>query len=294
MFTGIVAAIGRITSVRPLAGEPGAHAVGSRAADSNAVGADAVGSGAMVSGEAGPGGAGSGGAGRSKAAGPAGLRLRIDARGLDLADVALGDSIALQGACMTVVALDGPGFEVDVSAESLARTVGLERPGAVNLEKALRMGDRLGGHMVSGHVDGVGEVVSIEPQGESRRFELTVPSALGRYLAPKGSVTVDGVSLTVNTVIDEPSGSRISINLIPHTMAVTTLGERRAGDRVNIEVDLIARHVERLLGERAQIQTQTQTATAATATSAATAATAVPAAASVAVPVGTVGEGESS
>lgn len=212
MFTGIVAAVGRIASVRPLAG-------------------DLVPTGS----------------------GAAGLRLNIDANGLDLADVAVGDSIALQGACMTVIALDGSTFEVDISAESLARTVGLARPGAVNLEKALRMGDRLGGHMVSGHVDGVGEVVAIEPQGESRRFEVRVPPLLGRYLAPKGSVTVDGVSLTVNTVDDEPGGSRISINLIPHTMAVTTLGERRVGDPVNIEVDLIARHVERLLGERADL-----------------------------------------
>lgn len=206
MFTGIVAAVGRIVAVQPLA-----------------VGDSEV----------------------------AGVRLRIDAASLDLSDVALGDSIAIQGACMTVIDLAASAFEVDVSAESLARTVGLGRPGAVNLEKALRMGDRLGGHLVSGHVDGVGEVVAITPQGESRRFEVRVAPALGRYLAPKGSVTIDGVSLTVNTVIDEPSGSRIAINLIPHTMAVTTVGERRPGDRVNVEVDLIARHVERLLGERA-------------------------------------------
>ena len=208
MFTGIVAAVGRIVSVQPLS----------------------VGDG-----------------------GVAGVRLSIDAAGLDLGDVALGDSIAIQGACMTVIELAGSAFDVEVSAESLARTVGLGQPGAVNLEKALRMGDRLGGHLVSGHVDGVGEIVAITPQGESRRFEVRVAPALGRFLAPKGSVTVDGVSLTVNTVDDEPAGCRIAINLIPHTMAVTTLGGRRPGDRVNIEVDLIARHVERLLGERALV-----------------------------------------
>ena len=255
MFTGIVAAVGRIASVRPLVGGPDPGTAGDRNVERDV----------------------------ERSAEPAGLRLRIDARDLDLADVALGDSIALQGACMTVIALEGGSFEVDVSAESLARTVGLERPGAVNLEKALRMGDRLGGHMVSGHVDGVGEVVAIEPQGESRRFEVRVPPTLGRYLAPKGSVTVDGVSLTVNTVIDEAAGSRISINLIPHTMAVTTLGERRVGDRVNIEVDLIARHVERLLGERAQAGSATVRD-----------AVARDAAAPDAGPVGMMREGESS
>ena len=209
MFTGIVAAVGRIVTVTSLA--------------------DAAGSGVDS---------------------PAGVRLQVQSADLDLTDVVIGDSIALQGACMTVIALRPDGFDVDVSHESLERTAGLDRAGPVNLEKALRMGDRLGGHMVSGHVDGVGEVVAITAQGESRRFEVRVPKALGRYLAPKGSITVDGVSLTVNTVDDESLGTRIAINLIPHTMAVTTLGERRPGDRVNIEVDLIARHVERLLGER--------------------------------------------
>ncbi len=176
-----------------------------------------------------------------------GVRVVVDAGGLPLDDVVVGDSIAIQGACMTVVALSGGRFEVDISAESLARTSGLDRAAPVNLEKALRMGDRLGGHLVSGHVDGLGEVLASEPVGDSRRFELRVPRDLGRYLAIKGSVTVDGVSLTVNQVRDDASGTRFSINLIPHTLAVTTLGARRPGDRVNIEVDLLARHVERLL-----------------------------------------------
>jgi riboflavin synthase len=180
-----------------------------------------------------------------------GIRIGIEAGDLGLDDVAIGDSIAIQGACMTVVSL-GPGrFEVDLSAESLARTTGLDRPAAVNLEKALRVGDRLGGHLVSGHVDGLGEVLALDPAGDSRRFDLRVPRALGRYLATKGSVTVDGVSLTVNEVSDGDAGTRFCVNLIPHTLAVTTLGARRAGDRVNIEVDLIARHVERLLGASA-------------------------------------------
>ena len=216
MFTGIVAAVGRIVAVTSLADVPADAPVHERA----------------------------------------GVRLQVDAGGLDLDDVAIGDSIALQGACMTVIALHARGFDVEVSNESLERTVGLDRAGPVNLEKALRMGDRLGGHLVSGHVDGVGEVVAITTQGESRRFEVRVPPALGRYLAPKGSVTVDGVSLTVNTVEDDPRGTRIAINLIPHTMAVTTLGDRRPGERVNIEVDLIARHVERLLGDRAWLPAQ--------------------------------------
>ncbi|MET0507492.1 MAG: riboflavin synthase [Burkholderiaceae bacterium] len=183
---------------------------------------------------------------------PAGLRLLIDAADLGLDDVAIGDSIAIQGACMTVVAKEAGRFEVELSAESLGCTTGLDRRAPVNLEKALRIGDRLGGHLVSGHVDGVAEVVAVEPVGESRRFDLRVAPALGRYLAAKGSVTVDGVSLTVNQVADGADGiggTRFSINLIAHTLAVTTLGERRAGDRVNIEVDLIARHVERLLGD---------------------------------------------
>jgi riboflavin synthase len=180
----------------------------------------------------------------------AGLRLTVDAAGLDLSDVAIGDSIAIQGACMTAVAVERTRFEVDVSAESLACTVGLDRPGEVNLEKATRVGDRLGGHLVTGHVDGLGEVVRFEPVGESWRLDIRVPEALARYFAVKGSVTVDGVSLTVNRVDDLREGSEISINLIPHTLAATTLKGLRAGSRVNLEVDLIARYLERMLHRR--------------------------------------------
>lgn len=197
MFTGIVAAVGRIVEVRPL------------------------------------------GAG-------AGVRLAIEAGALDLSDVAIGDSIAIQGACMTVVALAGGGFEVDVSRESLAHTVGLDRTGPVNLEKALRLADRLGGHLVTGHVDGRGEVVRMAPVGESWSFEVRVPPALGRYFAFKGSAAVNGVSLTVNRVRDDASGTTLSINLIPHTVAMTTLQHLVVGDPVNIEVDLVARYLERL------------------------------------------------
>ena len=177
----------------------------------------------------------------------AGLRLSIAAGGLDLSDVAIGDSIAIQGACMTVVELSADRFTVDVSAESLAHTTGLDAPGPVNLEKALRLSDRIGGHLVSGHVDGLGEVVVFEPVGESWRLEVLAPASIGRYLAYKGSVVVDGVSLTVNEVSDSDAGTRISINLIPHTFEVTTLGRLRPGARVNLEIDLIARYVERMV-----------------------------------------------
>lgn len=185
-----------------------------------------------------------------------GKRLRIETPPGWLHGVGLGDSIALDGACMTVVALEpgdgaGPGaFEVEVSAESLARTAGLDRRGPVNLEQALRPQDRLGGHLVSGHVDGLGEVLAFTPVGESWRLEIMAPAALGRFLAVKGSITVQGVSLTVNTVEDRAPGCRFAINLIPHTLAHTTLGGLRAGDRVNLEVDLIARYVERMLAAR--------------------------------------------
>jgi len=178
-----------------------------------------------------------------------GVRLTVDAPPGYLDDAQLGDSIAINGACMTVTTLDGQRtrFTVDVSAESLARTAGLERTGPVNLEKALRAHDRLGGHLVSGHVDGMGEVVSFEPVGESWRLVLRAPRELARFLAYKGSITVNGVSLTVNDVQDEEGGARFSINLIPHTVQHTTLGTLRAGHRVNLEVDLIARYVERML-----------------------------------------------
>ncbi|MCR4158112.1 riboflavin synthase [Kerstersia gyiorum] len=182
-----------------------------------------------------------------------GVRLTIRANALDLSDVALGDSIAIQGACMTVVEKTEGGFAVDVSRESLSLTVGLDAPGEVNLEKALRVGDYLGGHIVSGHVDGLGTVVRFEPVGESHELVLRLPANLAIYLAYKGSVTVNGVSLTVNRVHDLPAGCEIAINLIPHTVAVTTLRHLKAGARVNIEIDTIARYVERMVGVRSQI-----------------------------------------
>jgi len=182
----------------------------------------------------------------------AGLRLDIDTNNLDLSDVALGDSIAIQGACMTVVAKTDTHFQVDVSRESLNLTTGLERAGAVNLEKALRVGDPLGGHIVSGHVDGLGVVETFHPVGESHELILRTPPELARFMAYKGSVAVNGVSLTVNHVADDAPdadhGCHIRINLIPHTLAATTLKHLRAGDAVNIEVDTIARYVARMLG----------------------------------------------
>ena len=204
MFTGIVAAVGTITSVAPLAG-----------------GLDA------------------------------GVRLAIDAGPLPLADVGLGDSIAINGACMTVTEKSATGFTVDVSRESLNKTVGLDTPGEVNLEKALTLAERLGGHLVSGHVDGLGVVHSFEPVGESRELIIDAPHELGKFLAYKGSIVVNGVSLTVNRVADLEEGGhkvcRFSINLIPHTIEVTTLRHLAAGSRVNLEIDLIARYVERML-----------------------------------------------
>jgi len=180
----------------------------------------------------------------------AGLRLTIDAGRLDLSDVAIGDSIAIQGACMTAVAIEGNRFRVEVSLESLDKTAGLSKPGEVNLEKALRLSDRLGGHLVSGHVDGLGEVVVFEPVGESWRLDIRVPASIARYLAYKGSVTVNGTSLTVNSVVDQASRDCIiSINLIPHTIEMTTLKHLVQGTQVNLEIDLIARYVERMLRE---------------------------------------------
>ncbi|MCW5659920.1 MAG: riboflavin synthase [Burkholderiaceae bacterium] len=177
-----------------------------------------------------------------------GLRLSITAPQDYLGGVALGDSIALNGACMTVAALDAANhrFEVDISGESLARTSGLDRPGRVNLELALRAGDRLGGHLVSGHVDGVGSIDWMRAAGESTEMVVLCPIELARFIAVKGSLVVNGVSLTVNRVDDRTDGCAVSINLIPHTLANTTLGELQAGSRVNLEVDLIARYVERL------------------------------------------------
>jgi riboflavin synthase len=200
MFTGIVAAVGRIETVKPLGAEEAA-----------------------------------------------GVRLTIEAGALDLTDVALGDSIAIQGACMTVVGKTARTFDVDVSRESLNCTVGLASPGAVNLEKALTAHERLGGHIVSGHVDGLGTVTRFAPVGESHELRVLAPKDIGRYLAYKGSITVNGVSLTVNSVDDRADGCEFSINLIPHTVEVTTLKSLKAEDQVNLEVDLIARYVERML-----------------------------------------------
>src|SRR5699024_8931162 len=174
------------------------------------------------------------------------VRLHVDTADLDLADVALGDSIAVSGCCLTVVSLAERGFAADVSNESLSlTTLGTLKPGdPVNLEKALRLADRLGGHMVSGHVDGLGKVVSVHDDGRSQRWIFSVPEALARYIAHKGSVTIDGTSLTVNDV----AGTRFGVNLIPHTVAHTSFHARKPGDAVNIEVDVVARYIERLLG----------------------------------------------
>ncbi len=177
-----------------------------------------------------------------------GVRLTVEAGGLPLDDVAIGDSIAHNGACMTVVSKGEGRYAIDVSDESLRCTVGLDREGGrLNLEKALRLGDMLGGHLVSGHVDGVGEVVAFEPVGENRRLVVRAPVALARFLAAKGSVVVNGVSLTTNEIKDVPGGCDFAINLIPHTLQVTTLGEIQPGDLVNLEIDLIARYCERML-----------------------------------------------
>lgn len=200
MFTGIVAAVGRIESIKPLG-----------------AGADA------------------------------GVRLTVDAGILDLGDVQIGDSIAIQGACMTVIEKSATRFDVEVSRESLNHTVGLAATGDVNLEKALHAHDRLGGHIVSGHVDGLGTVTRFAPVGESHELRILAPADVGRYLAYKGSVTINGVSLTVNSVDDRADGCEFSINLIPHTVEVTTLRHLQAGSQVNLEIDLIARYVERML-----------------------------------------------
>lgn len=204
MFTGIVAAVGKITSISPLGNQ-----------------ADA------------------------------GVRLTVDAGALPMEDVALGDSIALNGACMTVVQKTGDGFVVDVSRESLNRTAGLDALGEVNLEKALTLAERLGGHLVSGHVDGLGVVRKFEPVGESMELVVEAPKDLAKYLAYKGSIVVNGVSLTVNRVVDTANGCEFSINLIPHTVEVTTLKHLKPGVKVNLEIDLIARYVERMLSLKA-------------------------------------------
>jgi len=202
MFTGIVAAVGRITKLTPLGG------------------ADA------------------------------GLRLTIAAADLGLDDVALGDSIAIQGACMTVVEKGVDSFAIDISRESLSKTVGLDAPGEVNLEKAVSLSTKLGGHLVTGHVDGLGEVLRFAPVDESHELVVLAPRELAKFLAYKGSVTVNGVSLTVNSVNDVEGGAQFSINLIPHTVAVTTLKHLKPGSKVNLEIDLIARYVERMLAAK--------------------------------------------
>ncbi|HET7833340.1 MAG TPA: riboflavin synthase [Gallionella sp.] len=173
-----------------------------------------------------------------------GLRLEIATSALDLNDVQLGDSIAVNGVCLTVIAHTADTFTVDVSRETLNCTVGLDKQGApVNLEKALRLADRLGGHLVSGHVDGVGEVIEFTNLGESWKLVVRAPQVLAKYIAIKGSITINGVSLTINQV----NGSEFSINLIPHTLAMTNLKHLSTGSRVNLEVDLIARYVERMM-----------------------------------------------
>ena len=172
-------------------------------------------------------------------------RIEIAAGALGLEDVSIGDSICVSGVCLTAVDIAGDRFAADVSVETLSRTTlgTLTMGSRVNLEKSLRLSDRLGGHLVAGHVDGLGRIVAIAPDARSQRWTLEVPAELARYIAAKGSVCIDGVSLTINDV----AANRFGVNLIPHTVAVTTFADRRIGDAVNVEVDLVARYVERLL-----------------------------------------------
>lgn len=193
MFSGIVAAVGRIKHIEPLAD---------------------------------------------------GIRITVDTNGLDLADIIVGDSVAHSGVCLTVIEMNGPQLKYDVSRETLNCTIGLDAVGSeVNLEKSLRLADRLGGHLVTGHVDGVGEVVKFAPVGESHELVIRAPAAISGYIARKGSITINGVSLTVNRV----ESRDFWINLIPHTVAVTNLKHLKPGSKVNLEIDLIARYVERML-----------------------------------------------
>jgi len=182
--------------------------------------------------------------GRIRAVKPAagGRRIAIDAGKLALGDVTVGDSIAVNGVCLTVVAKKAGGFESDVSPETLDCTTGLEKGGRVDLEKALRLADRIGGHFVSGHVDGVGTVTRVRRVGANRVITVKAPARLARYIARKGSVTVNGVSLTVNDV----KGAGFAVNLIPHTLAATNLGGLGVRGKVNLEVDMLARYIERL------------------------------------------------
>lgn len=183
-----------------------------------------------------------------------GLHLVVQVPEGYLNDVALGDSIAIQGACMTATQLDGNTFALDISRESLNKTVGLDRVGPVNLEKALRLNDRLGGHLVSGHVDGVGKVAHFAQiaadQYGSWLLRIESPKSLAAFLAYKGSIVVNGVSLTVNQTEDTPTACIVDINIIPHTLENTTLGRLKQGDQVNLEVDLIARYVARMISAK--------------------------------------------
>ena len=172
-----------------------------------------------------------------------GVRLTVNGGELDLSNVAVGDSIAHNGVCLTVTGISGDSYQLDVSRETLDCTVGLGEPGDVNLEKALRLADPLGGHLVSGHVDGVGTVVAFDPVGECHLLRIKAPQAIAKFIAYKGSIAVNGVSLTVNTVEND----EFTINLIPHTLQVTTLKHLKAGAGVNLEVDLLARYCERIL-----------------------------------------------
>jgi riboflavin synthase len=176
-------------------------------------------------------------------------RLTIKVGSLDLSDVQLGDSIAVSGVCLTAVALTQDSFDVDVSAETLRCSAGFDAGGEVNLEKALRLSDRLGGHLVSGHVDGIGEVLQFSEAGECILLDIRAPRPLAKYIAAKGSITVDGVSLTVNRV----AADTFSINLIPHTLQMTTLKGLSAGAKVNLEVDMMARYAERILNFKNEI-----------------------------------------
>jgi riboflavin synthase len=178
-----------------------------------------------------------------------GKRLTLETPAGYLDDVGLGDSIALNGACMTATTLDAGQnqFTIDISAESLDKTTGLDQLGPINLEKALRAHDRLGGHIVSGHVDDIGSVQQFSQVGESWLLQIMAPHSLAKYLAYKGSITINGVSLTVNRIQDAADGCEMYINLIPHTVENTALGQLKAGSQVNLEIDLIARYVERML-----------------------------------------------